>query len=46
MDPEKYMFEGKLEITPDCRIGYVSQFSQARPNKGNYRFRIYRGRIY
>ncbi|RFZ80696.1 ABC transporter ATP-binding protein [Lacrimispora amygdalina] len=28
MDPEKYMFEGKLEIYPNCRIGYVSQFSQ------------------
>lgn len=28
MDPEKYMFNGKLEINPDCRIGYVSQFSQ------------------
>ncbi len=28
MDPEKYMFDGKLEITPNCRIGYVSQFSQ------------------
>lgn len=27
MDPEKYMFEGTLEITPDYRIGYVSQFS-------------------
>lgn len=28
MDPEKFMFDGKLEITPKCRIGYVSQFSQ------------------
>ena len=28
MDPERYMFEGKLEIDPNCRIGYVSQFSQ------------------
>jgi len=28
MDPENYMFDGKLEIDPDCRIGYVSQFSQ------------------
>ena len=25
MDPEKYMFDGKLEIDPNCRIGYVSQ---------------------
>lgn len=28
MDPESYMFEGKLEIDPKCRIGYVSQFLQ------------------
>ncbi|MDF2802552.1 MAG: transporter related [Anaerocolumna sp.] len=28
MDPERYMFDGKLETTPNCRIGYVSQFSQ------------------
>ncbi|MCR8642966.1 ATP-binding cassette domain-containing protein [Paenibacillus sp. N1-5-1-14] len=28
MDPEKYLFEGKLEIDPTCKIGYVSQFSQ------------------
>ncbi|WNS46182.1 ABC-F family ATP-binding cassette domain-containing protein [Paenibacillus sp. MMS20-IR301] len=28
MDPERYLFEGRLEIEPDCRIGYVSQFSQ------------------
>jgi ATP-binding cassette, subfamily F, member 3 len=28
MDPEKYMFDGKLEISPNCRIGYVSQSSQ------------------
>lgn len=27
MDPERYMFDGKLEITPNCRIGCVSQFS-------------------
>ena len=26
MDPEEYMFEGKLEIEEDCKIGYVSQF--------------------
>lgn len=26
MDPEEYMFEGTLEIEPDLRIGYVSQF--------------------
>lgn len=28
MDPERYMFDGKLEIEPHCRIGYVSQFAQ------------------
>ena len=33
MDPERYMFEGKLEIDPTCRIGYVSQFSQLDKTK-------------
>jgi ATP-binding cassette, subfamily F, member 3 len=33
MDPEKYLFDGKLEIAPDCRIGYVSQFSQLDKTK-------------
>ncbi|MCK8061499.1 MULTISPECIES: ABC-F family ATP-binding cassette domain-containing protein [unclassified Fusibacter] len=28
MDPERYMYDGFLEIDPSCRIGYVSQFSQ------------------
>ncbi|QIB70432.1 ABC-F family ATP-binding cassette domain-containing protein [Aminipila butyrica] len=28
IDPEKYLFDGKLEIAPHCRIGYVSQLSQ------------------
>lgn len=28
MDPESYMFDGTLEITPGCRIGYVSQMPQ------------------
>lgn len=28
MDPERYLFDGKLEIAPDCTIGYVSQFSE------------------
>lgn len=28
MDPERYLFDGELEINPRCRIGYVSQFSQ------------------
>lgn len=26
MDPDKYMYDGKLEISFNCRIGYVSQF--------------------
>ncbi len=33
MDPEKYMFDGKLEMDPKCRIGYVSQFSQLDKTK-------------
>ena len=33
MDPEKYMFDGKLEMYPNCRIGYVSQFSQLDKTK-------------
>lgn len=28
MDPERHLFEGKLEIDPNCRIGHVSQFPQ------------------
>jgi ATP-binding cassette subfamily F protein 3 len=28
MNPERYMFNGKLQMDPNCRIGYVSQFSQ------------------
>lgn len=28
MDPERYLFDGQLEIDPDCTIGYVSQFSE------------------
>ncbi|MEG0857543.1 MAG: ATP-binding cassette domain-containing protein [Terrisporobacter sp.] len=33
MDPEKYMFDGTLETEPNCRIGYVSQFSQINKTK-------------
>ncbi|MCC3868196.1 ABC-F family ATP-binding cassette domain-containing protein [Terrisporobacter mayombei] len=33
MDPERYMFDGKLEMDPNCRIGYVSQFSQVDKTK-------------
>ncbi len=28
MDPERYLYDGMLEIDPTCTIGYVSQFSQ------------------
>lgn len=28
MHPDNYLFDGKLEISPNCRIGYVSQFSE------------------
>lgn len=33
MDTERYLFDGKLEIDPDCSIGYVSQFSQVDKTK-------------
>ncbi|WBW96249.1 ABC-F family ATP-binding cassette domain-containing protein [Oceanirhabdus sp. W0125-5] len=33
MDPERYMFDGKLEMDPNCTIGYVSQFSQLDKTK-------------
>ena len=33
MNPEKYLFDGKLEIEPNCRIGYLSQFSQLDKTK-------------
>ncbi|MBU3136173.1 ATP-binding cassette domain-containing protein [Clostridium gasigenes] len=33
IDPEKYMFDGTLEKSPNCRIGYVSQFSQQGETK-------------
>jgi ATP-binding cassette, subfamily F, member 3 len=33
MNPERHMFDGKLEIDPNCRIGYVSQFSQTEKIK-------------
>ncbi len=33
MDPERYMFTGKLEMEPNLRIGYVSQFSQLDKTK-------------
>jgi ATP-binding cassette subfamily F protein 3 len=33
MDPEKYLFDGKLEIDPNYKIGYVSQFSKCDKSK-------------
>lgn len=33
MDPEGYMFDGKLEMDPNLKIGYVSQFSQIDKTK-------------
>lgn len=33
MDPERYLFDGVLEIDPNCKIGYVSQFSQPDKTK-------------
>lgn len=33
MHPEKYLFDGNLDMTPNCRIGYVSQFSQKDTTK-------------
>ncbi|PQP81583.1 ABC transporter ATP-binding protein [Paenibacillus sp. PCH8] len=33
MDPERYLFDGKLEIDPNCKMGYVSQFSQVEKPK-------------
>ncbi|WP_313132563.1 ABC-F family ATP-binding cassette domain-containing protein [Anaerocolumna sp.] len=33
MNPGRYIFDGKLEVTPNCRIGYVSQFSQLDETK-------------
>lgn len=33
MDPERYMFDGKLDIKPDYKIGYVSQFYEVDENK-------------
>ncbi|WP_379162658.1 ABC-F family ATP-binding cassette domain-containing protein [Paenibacillus sp. sgz5001063] len=33
MDPERYLFDGMLEMDPTCSIGYVSQFSQPDKTK-------------
>ena len=33
MDPEKYLFDGSLEIEPNCRIGYVRQLQELDKTK-------------
>ena len=33
MNPERYMYDGKLDISANCRIGYVSQFSRVDTTK-------------
>ncbi len=33
MNPEKYTYDGEIDIEPTCRIGYVSQFSQLDKTK-------------
>ncbi|MBQ8803684.1 MAG: ABC-F family ATP-binding cassette domain-containing protein [Tyzzerella sp.] len=33
MDPEKYLYDGKIIKDEHCRIGYVSQFSKAEKNQ-------------
>lgn len=32
-DPERYLYDGKLEMDPECTIGYVSQFSELDDTK-------------
>ncbi|WP_195988076.1 ABC-F family ATP-binding cassette domain-containing protein [Clostridium sp. D53t1_180928_C8] len=33
MDSEKYMYDGLLEIAPNCRMGYVRQFQEVDKTK-------------
>lgn len=33
MDPENFMFDGSIEIDPNCKIGYVSQFPKFNKEK-------------
>lgn len=33
LDPEKYLYDGKILKNPDCRIGYVNQFSDNEKDK-------------
>ncbi|MEG2018562.1 MAG: ABC-F family ATP-binding cassette domain-containing protein, partial [Clostridium sp.] len=34
LDPENYMYEGTLELAPNCRTGYVSQFPSLEKTEG------------
>ena len=33
MDPEKYLFDGKIIKSEECRIGYVNQFSKSEKDQ-------------
>ena len=33
LDPEKYLYDGKITLDDDCRIGYVNQFSGDEKDK-------------
>ena len=33
LDPEKYLYDGKIILSEDCRIGYVNQFSGDEKDK-------------
>lgn len=33
MDPERFLYDGKIIKSPDCRIGYVNQFSKTEKNQ-------------
>lgn len=33
MNPENYVFDGSLELDPNCKIGYISQFSKLDKTK-------------
>lgn len=33
MNPSEYLYDGKIEISDECRMGYISQFSQVEKEK-------------
>ena len=33
MDPDKFLYDGKIIKDPDCRIGYVNQFSKTEKKR-------------